>query len=110
MVKVGDHIRLSSMKGPDREGVVTAVTGPLVRVRWPSDQETTLVPAPGTLSVWTGPRTRTRKKETAKATTGKRKSAASSSATPKKRDASQLKADERIAPAGKKSRVVSSKA
>jgi hypothetical protein len=51
MVKVGDRIRLSSTKGPDRDGVVTAVTGSLLRVRWPSDEETTVVPAPGTLSV-----------------------------------------------------------
>lgn len=87
MVKVGDHIRLSSMKGPDREGVVTAVTGPLVRVRWPSDQETTLVPAPGTLTVVAagapGRRAPTKKKGAAKAATGKRKKAASSSTTPK---------------------------
>jgi hypothetical protein len=27
MVNVGDRIRLSSMKGPDREGTVTAVAG-----------------------------------------------------------------------------------
>jgi hypothetical protein len=51
MVKVGDRIRLSSMKGPDRDGVVTAVTGSLLRVRWPSNEETTLAPAPGTLTV-----------------------------------------------------------
>jgi hypothetical protein len=51
MVKVGDPIRLSSGKGPNREGVVTAVTGSMVRVRWPSGEETTVVPAPGTLTV-----------------------------------------------------------
>lgn len=51
MVKVGDRIRLSSGKGPDREGVVAAVTGSMVRVRWPSEQETTVIPAPGTLTV-----------------------------------------------------------
>lgn len=51
MVKVGDRIRLSSGKGPDREGVVTAVTGAMVRVRWPAGEETTVVPAPGTLTV-----------------------------------------------------------
>jgi hypothetical protein len=54
MVEVGDRIRLSSMKGPDREGVVTAVTGSLVRVRWPSGDETTVAPAAGTLSVLAG--------------------------------------------------------
>ncbi len=51
MVNVGDRIRLSSTKGPDRDGVVTAVTGSLLRVRWPSEEETTLAPAPGTLTV-----------------------------------------------------------
>jgi hypothetical protein len=51
MVKVGDRIRLSSTKGPDRDGVVAAVTGSLLRVRWPSDEETTVIPAPGTLTV-----------------------------------------------------------
>jgi hypothetical protein len=51
MVNVGDRIRLSSTKGPDRDGVVTAVTGSLLRVRWTSEEETTVVPAPGTLTV-----------------------------------------------------------
>jgi hypothetical protein len=51
MVKVGDRIRLSSGKGPDREGVVAAVTGSMVSVRWPSEQETIVIPAPGTLTV-----------------------------------------------------------
>ena len=51
MVEVGDRIRLSSMKGPGREGLVTAVTGSLVRVRWLSGEETMVAPAPGTLSV-----------------------------------------------------------
>jgi len=51
MVKVGDRIRLSSTKGPDRDGVVTAVTGSLLRVRWPSGEESTVAPAPGTLTV-----------------------------------------------------------
>jgi hypothetical protein len=51
MVKVGDRIRLSSGKGPDRECVVTAVMGSMVRVRWSSAGETTVIPAPGTLTV-----------------------------------------------------------
>ncbi|MGH9118125.1 MAG: hypothetical protein ACRD0A_09725 [Acidimicrobiales bacterium] len=53
MVEVGDRVRLSSGKAPDREGIVTAVTGSMLRVRWPSDEETTVVPAPGTLTVLT---------------------------------------------------------
>ena len=51
MVKVGDRIRLSSGKGPYRDGVVAAVTGSMVRVRWSSEEETTVIPAPGTLTV-----------------------------------------------------------
>ena len=49
--KVGDRSRLSSTKGPDRDSVVTAVTRALLRVRWPSEEETTVVPAPGTLTL-----------------------------------------------------------
>jgi hypothetical protein len=47
MVNVGDRIRLSSGKGPDREGAVTVVTGSMVRMRWPSGEETTVVPGTG---------------------------------------------------------------
>jgi len=55
MVKVGDRIRLLAGKVPDREGVVTALTGSMVRVRWPSGEETTVIPAPGTLTVLVSP-------------------------------------------------------
>jgi hypothetical protein len=100
MVKVGDQIRLSSMKGSDREGVVTAVTGSLVRVRWQSGGETTLVPAPGTLTVVVaakaGPQTAANKQKAAKSTAGKeKKTAASKSATPIKQAASTTKAAKR---------------
>lgn len=53
MVKMGDRVRRSGTKGPNREDVVTAVTGSLLRLRWPSGEDTTVVPAPGTLSVLT---------------------------------------------------------
>ncbi len=53
MVTIGDRVRLSSTKGPNREGVVTAVTGSLLRLRWPSGEESTVIPAPGTLTVLT---------------------------------------------------------
>ena len=91
MVRVGDQIRLSSMKGPEREGVVTAVTGSLIRVRWPFGGETTLVPAPGTLTVVgakADPQTAASKPRAAKSTAGKaKKTGASKSATPKKKGA-----------------------
>jgi hypothetical protein len=51
MLRVGDRIRLSSGKGPDREGVITAVNGSMLRVRWSSNEETTVIPAAGTLTV-----------------------------------------------------------
>ena len=51
MVSVGDRIRLALNKGTDREGVVTGVTGSMLRVRWSSEEETSVVPAPGTLTV-----------------------------------------------------------
>ncbi len=86
MVKVGDRIRLSSMKGPDREGVVTAVTGSLVRVRWSSEEETTVVPAPGTLTVLAAgkvvPQKAAKKKGRAKNTADAKKDIAGKGATP----------------------------
>jgi hypothetical protein len=75
MVNVGDRIRLSSTTGPDRHGVVTAVTGSLLRVRWSSDEETTLAPAPGTLTVLAATDTVTEAAPTKKAA-GKKKASA----------------------------------
>ena len=51
MVAIGDRIRVESTKAPSREGVVTAVAGAMVRIHWASGQESTLVPAPGSLTV-----------------------------------------------------------
>ena len=89
MVEVGDRIRLSSMKGPDREGLVTAVTGSLVRVRWPSGEETTVVPAPGTLSVLAAGKAvpqKGAKKGAAKNTAGATKTNGASKSVPPKKD------------------------
>ena len=96
MVKVGDRIRLSSMKGPGREGLVTAVTGSLVRVRWLSGEETMVAPAPGTLSVLAAGRAvpqKGAKKSAAKNTAGatRKKNIASKSAPPKKSGARKTK-------------------
>jgi hypothetical protein len=62
MVKVGDEIRLSSGKGPAREGVVVAVTGAMLRVRWPSSEESSIVPGPGSLTVLAPKRSKAAKK------------------------------------------------
>ena len=89
MIKVGDRIRLSSMKGPRREGVVTAVTGSLVRVRWPSEEETTVIPAPGTLTVLAAvkaaPRKAAKNRGAAANPAGAKRNTASKRATPKKK-------------------------
>ena len=94
MAKVGDNIRLSSMKGPDRQGIVTAVTGPLIRVRWSSDEETTVIPAPGTLTVVAaakaGPQKAT-KKRSAKQPAAATKNPVNKSTTPKKTAATKTK-------------------
>ncbi len=88
MIKVGDRIRLSSMKGPHREGVVTALTGSLVRVRWPSGEETTVIPAPGTLTVLAAgkaaPRKAAKNRGAAANPAEAKRKTASKSATPKK--------------------------
>ena len=51
MLRVGYRIRLTSGKGPDREGVITALVGSMLRVRWPSQEETIVIPGPGTVTV-----------------------------------------------------------
>jgi hypothetical protein len=82
MVKVGDRIRLSSGKGPDRDGIVTAVAGSMVRVRWPSEAETTIIPAPGTLTVLACSGDQAPQRAVGKATAAKK--AAAKKATSKK--------------------------
>jgi hypothetical protein len=96
MVEVGDRIRLSSMKGAGREGLVTAVAGSLVRVRWLSGEETMVAPAPGTLSVLAAakavPQKGAKKKGAARNTAGaSKKDIASKSAPPKKSGARKIK-------------------
>jgi len=53
MVEVGDEIELSTQKvgQAPRTGTVIAVRERLVTVRWPTGEQSTLVPSPGTLSV-----------------------------------------------------------
>jgi Helix-turn-helix family len=55
MADVGDRIAVTS-KGQPRSGVVTAVSGAMVTVRWDTGGETSLVPGPGALSVVTSRR------------------------------------------------------
>lgn len=53
MVEVGDRVELAAAKVErrPRRGVVTAIRGPMITVRWDSGQQSMVVPASGTLSV-----------------------------------------------------------
>jgi hypothetical protein len=53
MVEVGDRVLVESEKvgSVTRSGVVTAVDGRLITVRWDGGSESVFVPAPGSLQV-----------------------------------------------------------
>jgi hypothetical protein len=53
MVKVGDHVVVESEKvgSTTRSGVVTAVDGPLLTVRWDNGGESMFIPSAGCLQV-----------------------------------------------------------
>jgi hypothetical protein len=53
MVNVGDRVLVESEKvgSATRSGVVTAVDGPMITVRWDSGQESVFVPSAGSLRV-----------------------------------------------------------
>jgi hypothetical protein len=53
MAVVGDRVQISSRKVGEapRDGVVTGVTGSLLRVRWSTGEESTVVPSMGSLTV-----------------------------------------------------------
>jgi hypothetical protein len=53
MPEVGDRIRMHAIKvdQPPREGVVTSVSGTLLRVKWSTGEETTMIPGPGSVMV-----------------------------------------------------------
>jgi hypothetical protein len=51
MAEVGDRVTLASAQAAPRVGVVMAVTGSMVRIRWDTGGESSMVPGPGVLSV-----------------------------------------------------------
>ncbi len=53
MPDVGDRVRVQSTKvgGASRDGVVTRVIGQLLHVRWSTGEESTIVPASGSMAV-----------------------------------------------------------
>jgi hypothetical protein len=94
MVEVGDEIELSTKKvgQAPRSGTVVAVHERLVTVRWPTGEQSTLVPSPGTLSVV---RHRRRKSAELKPST---KSAASATASTRKKTTATKAAKAQRAP------------
>ena len=78
MPDVGDRIRMHAIKvdQPPREGVVTSVSGALLRIRWSTGEETSIIPGPGPVMVIGKARKATAKKvaapgKTTKAPAGK---------------------------------------
>src|ERR1019366_6357604 len=78
MADVGDRIAVAS-KGEPRSGVVTAVRGAMISVRWDTGGETSLIPGPGVLSVVTS-RRRTPSAPTGPTTSGPTAAASTTSA------------------------------
>ena len=64
MPAVGDKVRVLPNRAgqPPREGVVTAVNGNMLRVKWSTDEETSLIPGPGAVTVLGRARTPSAKK------------------------------------------------
>jgi hypothetical protein len=53
VAEVGDRVEVKTKSGR-RPGVVVSISGSLLRLRWDTGEETTLVPAPGVLRVVAG--------------------------------------------------------
>jgi hypothetical protein len=53
MPEVGDRVRVESTKvgQAPRDGVVTDVVGRLLRIKWSTGEESTVVPGPGSVAV-----------------------------------------------------------
>jgi DNA-binding protein HU-beta len=101
MAVVGDRVSVQSKSGP-RLGVVRTVSGTLVTVEWDTGGQTTVIPAPGVMSVISGGR----KAGGAKAPAKKKTAATKKKATPAKKKATPAKkksaAKKKAAPAKKK--------
>jgi hypothetical protein len=95
MADVGDRVEMLSKSGT-RQGVVRRVSGTLVTVEWDTGGQTTVIPAPGVMSVIGGRRPAPAKKKAApakkKAAPAKKKAApAKKKAAPAKKKAAPAK-------------------
>ena len=98
MAVVGDRVEVLSKAGT-RQGVVTRVSGALVTVEWDTGGSTTVIPAPGVMSVIGGGR-----KASARKAPAKKKAAPPKKKAPPKKAAAKKKAPvkKKAAPAKKK--------
>ena len=97
MADVGDRVSVASSRigQPPREGTVTAKTGNLLRVRWSTGEESTVVPSVGSLTVLPPGRSRARRAAPKQAAPVKK-------AAPAKQAAPAKKAAKQAAPPAKK--------
>jgi len=74
MPDVGDRVRFASRKVDEapREGVVTDVIGQLLRIKWSTGEESTVIPGPGAVAVIGKVRGSSGKKVAAPAKTAKK--------------------------------------
>ena len=74
MPVVGDRVRVASTKVEQnpRDGVVIGVTGQLLRIRWSTGEESSMVPGPGAVAVVGKVRASSGKKKTASVKTAQR--------------------------------------
>jgi hypothetical protein len=105
MAAVGDRVEVLSKAGT-RQGVVTRVSGALVTVEWDIGGSTTVIPAPGVMSVIGGGRKAAARKAPAKkkAAPAKKKAPAKKAAAKKKAPVKKKTAPAKKKPAAKKKR------
>jgi hypothetical protein len=69
MPSVGDRVEVTTKQAGPRAGVVVAVSGTMVKVKWDAGGETMMVPGPGVLSVVGAAKVPDKAKPKAKGTT-----------------------------------------
>src|SRR5579864_7840270 len=99
MPDVGDRVEMLSKAGT-RQGKVTRVSGAMVTVDWDTGGQTTVIPAPGVMSVLRGRRPAQKKAAKTKAAAKKKAAPAKKRATPAKKKAAPAK--KKATPAKKK--------
>ncbi len=101
MAVVGDRVEVLSKAGT-RQGVVTRVSGAMVTIAWDNGGQTTVIPAPGVMSVIGGGRKAPAKKAPAQKKAPAKKKGPAKKAAPAKKAPAKRKAAPKKAAAKKK--------